>query len=153
MSKKAMATLRAGAGAEHGFKLILKEGDLGTIEKPPGEWFLVAAADDSHNGYVPENLSKLVENAPTPLPAAPPGPAIAKTEKSPSVAAGSAPVQVARAEPADGKSPSILQLLEAHEAEVKIALVVAGVAFVLGWVCGGMYSVRRERKHRRRLRL
>lgn len=153
MSETAMANLRSGAGAEHGFKLILDEIYPGTIEKPPGEWFLIAAADDGHTGYVPEDLSKLVENAPTPLPAAPAGPAIAKTEKSTSVAAGSAPVQPARAEPADGKSPSILQLLEAHEAEVKIALVVAGVAFVLGWVCGGMYSVRRERRHRRRLRL
>jgi hypothetical protein len=152
MSETAMANLRAGAGMEHRFKLILDEGDPGTIEKAPGEWFLLAAAD-GYNRYLSENLAKLVENAPTPLPAAPAGPAIAKPEKSPAVAAGSAPVQVARAEPADGKSPSILQLLEAHEAEVKIALVVAGVAFVLGWVCGGMYSVRRERRHRRRLRL
>lgn len=80
-------------------------------------------------------------------------PAVAKSEKSPPAAATSAPVEVARAKPTDGQAPSLLQLLEAHEAEVKIALVVAGVAFVLGWVCGGLYSVRRERKHRRRLRL
>ena len=79
-------------------------------------------------------------------------PAIAISEKSPA-AATSAPLEVARAKPTDGQAPSLLRLLEAHEAEVKIALVVAGVAFVLGWVCGGFYSVRRERKHRRRLRL
>jgi hypothetical protein len=82
-----------------------------------------------------------------------PAPTVAKSEKSPPVAATAAPVEVARAKPTDGKSPSLLQLLGAHEAEVKIALVVGGVAFVLGWVCGGLYSVRRERKYRRRLRL
>jgi hypothetical protein len=80
-------------------------------------------------------------------------PAVAKSEKSPPATATAAPVEVARATPTDGKSPSLLQLLEAHETEVKIALVVGGVAFVLGWVCGGLYSVRRERKYRRRLRL
>ena len=80
-------------------------------------------------------------------------PAVAKTDKSPPAAVAAAPVEAARANPADGKSPSLLQLLEAHEKEVKIALVVAGVAFVLGWVCGGFYFVRRERKYRRRLRL
>ena len=153
MSETAMANLRAGAGVGHGFKLIVIESDPRTIEKAPGEWFLLAAADDGHDGHVPERFAKLVENAPTPTPTAPAGPATAKTEKAPARAAGAAPVQVARAEPADGKSPSILQLLEVHEKEVKIALVVAGVAFVLGWVCGGMYSVRRERKYRRRLRL
>ena len=80
-------------------------------------------------------------------------PAVAKSEKSPPATATAAPVEVARATPTDGKSPSLLQLLEAHETEVKIALMVGGVAFVLGWVCGGLYSVRRERKYRRRLRL
>ena len=151
MSETALANLRAGAGVGHGFQLIVIGSDPRTIEKAPGEWFLLAAADDGHDGYVPERFAKLVENAPTPT--APAGPAIAKNEKAPARAAGAAPVQAARAEPADGKSPSILQLLEIHEKEVKIALVVAGVAFVLGWVCGGFYSVRRERKYRRRLRL
>jgi hypothetical protein len=80
-------------------------------------------------------------------------PALAKSDKSSPAAVAAAPVEAARANPADEKSPSLLQLLEAYEKEVKIALVVAGVAFVLGWVCGGFYSVRRERKYRRRLRL
>ena len=153
MSETALANLRAGAGVGHGFKLIVIESDPRTIEKAPGEWFLLAAADDGHDGHVPERFAKLVENAPRQRQRrrqAQPSPKPKRRQRG---AAGAAPVQVARAEPADGKSPSILQLLEVHEKEVKIALVVAGVAFVLGWVCGGMYSVRRERKYRRRLRL
>ena len=80
-------------------------------------------------------------------------PAVAKNENSLPAAVAAAPGEVAQAKPTDGKSPSLLQLLEAHETVVKIALLVAGVAFVLGWVCGGFYFVRRERKYRRRLRL
>lgn len=155
ISETAMAN-SSGAAAGHRSKLTFKDGDSGTLEKPekpPGEWFLVATAVDRHDGYVPGTFAKLVENAPSPLPAPPADPAIAKTEKAPSGAVGAAPAQVDRAEPPDGKSPSILQLLEVHEKEVKIALAVAGVAFILGWVCGAMYSVRRERRHRRRLRL
>ena len=170
------ANLRAGAGVEHELKLTLKEGDEVTIEKVEGDWFLVSAAD-GQKGYIHKNLLKPMENlAPVPPQVAPVSaqkaanstataaaqgssvgqsvpPTLAKPEKSPPAAEIPVPLEVARVKPADGKSPSLLQLLEAHEAEAKIALVVAGVAFVLGWVCGGLYSVRRERKHRRRLRL
>jgi len=53
---------------------------------------------------------------------------------------------------AEAKSQSILQMIEGHEAEVKIAALVAALAFVLGWFCGGTYYLRRERKARRKLR-
>jgi hypothetical protein len=51
----------------------------------------------------------------------------------------------------EAKSPSLLQMLEGHEAEVKIGLLIASVAFILGWFCGGHFYVRRERKRRSRL--
>jgi len=168
------ANLRAGAGVEHELKLTLKEGDPVTIEKLAGEWYLVAAAD-GQKGYIHKNLLKPVAPAPVqaaqvPPPqkssdATPPQPApgsgvsqtiappVVKTEKLPPVAQTTAPVEAARTKPPEAQAPSLLEILEAHEAEVKIALLVAAVAFVLGWICGGLYSVRRERKHRRRLRL
>jgi len=43
-------------------------------------------------------------------------------------------------------------MLEGHETEVKIGLLVAGIAFALGWICGGSYFERRERKSRHKLR-
>ena len=169
------ANLRAGAGVEHALKLVLKEGDAVTIEKAEGEWLLVAAAD-GQKGYIHKNLLKLAETViaqPSATPAAPqkstePSPSLtakggaiaepvaapaAKTTAAPSVPETAAPIETARVKAAEGQSPSLLQILEAHEAEVKIGLLVAGVAFVLGWFCGGFYYVRRENKHRRRLRL
>lgn len=169
------ANLRAGAGVEHGLKLVLKEGDSVTIEKAEGEWLLVAAAD-GQKGYIHKNLLKLADNIiaqPSAVPAAPqksaePSPTLtakggaiadpvaaraAKSTTAPSAPETAAPIETARVKQPEGQSPSLLQILEAHEAEVKIGLLVAGVAFVLGWFCGGFYYVRRENKHRRRLRL
>lgn len=94
-----------------------------------------------------------VEKASVAAPVTPPStvtpPAPPKNEKAPTPTA-SPPVRVKAAE---GQAPSLLQILEAHEAEVKIGLLVAAMAFVLGWVCGSLFAVRRERRSRRRLRL
>jgi hypothetical protein len=65
------------------------------------------------------------------------------------------PVQtppVEQAKVSEAKSQSILQMLEGHETEVKIGLIIAAFAFILGWVCGVGYYERRERKWRHKLR-
>jgi hypothetical protein len=65
------------------------------------------------------------------------------------------PVQtplVEQADASEAKSQSILQMLEGHETEVKIGLIIAAFAFILGWVCGVGYYERRERKWRHKLR-
>jgi hypothetical protein len=43
-------------------------------------------------------------------------------------------------------------MLEGHETEVKLGLIIAAIAFVLGWLCGAGYYARRERKSRHKLR-
>ena len=52
----------------------------------------------------------------------------------------------------EAKSQSILQMLEGRETEVNIGLIVAVIAFAMGWFCGGSYYARRERKSRHKLR-
>lgn len=155
------ANLRAGASVEQAIKLTLKEGDPVTLEKLEGEWCLATAAD-GQKGYIHKNLLKLAatETAP-PAPPAPPTekagaaqptaltPAPAKSE----AAAAPAAPPPAWPKAAEGKAPSLLQILEAHETEVKIGLIAVAVAFLLGWICGGLYAVWRERRSRRRLRL
>jgi len=167
------ANLRAGAGIEHALKQTLKEGDLLTVEESHGEWLLVSAAD-GQKGYIHKNLVKIEENSAAPQLT----PASMKTDEVPGRIVGLAsgntqavpvrpddgpkpPAAMAAVESgakssavtAAGKAPSLLQMLEAHELEVKIALLAAGIAFVLGWFCGGHYYIRREHRHRRRLRL
>jgi hypothetical protein len=50
------------------------------------------------------------------------------------------------------KPQSILQMIEGHEREFKIGVLIAVGSFALGWLCGGSYYVRRERKRRGKLR-
>lgn len=55
--------------------------------------------------------------------------------------------------PAAAKSPSVLQLLEGHETELVIAAAIAAGSFIIGWICGGNYYLRRDRLQRRKIRL
>jgi hypothetical protein len=155
------ANMRAGAGVEHALKTTLKEGDSVVVDKLEGEWYLVTAAD-GQKGYVHKNFLKLAADAmpqPAPAPAQLTPPPAAEVKAPPKVvAAVPAPAQIAPtapappAKPAEAKSQSIMQMLEGHEAELKIGLFIAGVAFAIGWFCGGSYYQRRERKSRYKLR-
>ena len=159
------ANMRAGAGVEHALKSTLKEGDPVVVDKLEGEWYLVTAAD-GQKGYVHKNFLKLAADAaaqpaaaaPPPPPAPPPNTAEVKAPPTKYIAAVPAPAPIAPlapappAKPAEAKSQSILQMLEGREAEVKIGLLIAGVAFFIGWFCGGSYYQRRERKSRYKLR-
>jgi len=168
-----MANLRAGPGVEHAIKLTLKEGDRVVIERSEGEWFAVTVAD-GQQGYIHKNLLKQVDdaavqppaaaapqNAASDIPAA--APIASRSQPVPAPAANDAQppapdskvasAEVASTNTPDGKIPSLLQILAAHESEVKIGVLIAGVAFVIGWFCGGHYYIRREYRQRRRLRL
>jgi hypothetical protein len=50
------------------------------------------------------------------------------------------------------KSRSIMQMLEGRESDLAICLAIALAAFIMGWLCGGTYHLRRHRARSRRLR-
>ena len=50
------------------------------------------------------------------------------------------------------KSPSIIQMLEGRENDLVLWASLAGVSFIIGWICGGNYYLRRDRARRRKLR-
>jgi hypothetical protein len=53
--------------------------------------------------------------------------------------------------PAD-KSPSIIQMLEGREGDLLVWVSIAVVSFMIGWIFGGNYYLRRDRVRRRKLR-
>jgi len=74
-------------------------------------------------------------------------PATAPPQKQPPVA-----VTVAgAAKTPSNKSPSILQMLDGHERELVIGAAVAVGFFLIGWISGGRYYVRRDRRRRSKL--
>ena len=63
------------------------------------------------------------------------------------------PIQNMQKEKALPEKPrSIMQMLEGHETELLVAAAIAVAFFSVGWVCGGNYYLRRDRRRRTQLR-
>jgi hypothetical protein len=65
--------------------------------------------------------------------------------------AETAPVTEEKKIPAE-KSPSVIQMLEGRENDLILWASIAAVAFVIGWIWGGNYYLRRDRARSRKLR-
>jgi hypothetical protein len=77
----------------------------------------------------------------------------APSSKAPSPTKSIPPVDQPKEEKSPpGKSPSILQMLEGHETELMIATAIAATFFLIGWICGGHYYLRRDRRRRTKIR-
>jgi hypothetical protein len=170
------ANLHAGAGVDHELKATLKEGDQVSVEKLEGERYQVTAAN-GQTGYIHNNLLKLGGEAPSPVVAQnavidkigkPTKESISTAAAAPQAAVSNTPT-VRQSKPQAGKapaaavapeeqsaaavkSPSILQMLEGHEDELMIAAAIAAAFFFVGWICGGNYYLRRDRKRRNKIR-
>lgn len=150
------ANVRSGAGIEHEIKATLKEGDQVTVEKVEGEWYQVATAG-GQSGFIHKSLLKFVDevspgassSAASQVPHAP-NPAVT-TRTSKSTAPAKAPASKDLPGGTADKSPSVLQMMEGHENEVMIAAAVGAGCFIIGWVLGGHYYLRRDRTRRRRI--
>jgi len=59
---------------------------------------------------------------------------------------------VVEPKPPAEKSPSIIQMLEGRENDMIIWVSIAAVAFVIGWILGGNYYLRRDRARSKKLR-
>lgn len=62
-----------------------------------------------------------------------------------------APVAEEKKIPAE-KSPSVIQMLEGRENDLILWASIAVVAFIIGWIWGGNYYLRRDRARSRKLR-
>lgn len=106
------------------------------IAKAPGQ------ASPAASPVTPEKAAAPAAVAPTaPATTATPSTPAAKNPAPPSVANNAAPT----------KSKPLIDSLAGRELETAIWLGVALLTFVLGWICGGIHSLRRDRLKRSRL--
>ena len=71
------------------------------------------------------------------------------------ILAAAAPVSKAPAKPAtsaEQETPSVLRMLEGREQDLLMTAGIAVAFFLFGWLCGGIYHVRRERTRQTKLR-
>jgi hypothetical protein len=82
------------------------------------------------------------------------------TKPRPPANAQPAPLPAAPGQPAGAvrkpddrrKSPSLIELLEGRETDMMLWAAIAFVFFLIGWICGGHYYLRRDRVRRNKLR-
>jgi hypothetical protein len=117
-----------------------------------------AQTTDADSSKVPEGSKESTQKTAPTAPAKPqPPPGVkAKTPesrpKTSSPAKSTTPVDTSQEQKSAAKSPSILQMLEGHETELMIAAAIAATFFLIGWICGGHYSLRRDRRRRTKIR-
>jgi hypothetical protein len=175
-----LSDLRADPGVEQPLRSNLKFADWFVVRSEERTRSLVVAAD-AQKESVRQSLLKFVDEAaaqttdadsskvlegskestqktaPTaPAKPQPPPGVKAKTPESRSKASSPAksttPVDTSQEQKSTPKSPSILQMLEGHETELMIAAAIAATFFLIGWICGGHYSLRRDRRRRTKIR-
>jgi hypothetical protein len=112
--------------------------------------------DAANSSKVPEGSKESTQKTAPPAPAKAQPPVVkAKTPESRSKTSSSAKSAIDSSQEqknAAEKPPSILQMLEGHETELMIAAAIAATSFLIGWLCGGHYSLRRDRRRRTKIR-
>jgi len=141
--------LRSGPGVQYPSRGILREGEEIFVQREDGDWLRVSTGDGKE-GYIHKSLVQLlVEEGSKPTPTTVSGPDETKKEKK--------DLQP----PADLKKrrgffqtrpPEIIGELEGKSWEILWWVGGAVGIFILGWICGGNYYLRRERIRRSRLR-
>lgn len=147
---ESFVNLRSGPDLSHPATEILREGQQVRVEKEEGSWYLVTLPD-GRRGYVHRALVRLSdkprekENKQTGETKA-----IKKTEATREVnetretvvrpATPQLSAQIPRGQPLP-----VIKVLEGREWEVLGWFGVALCIFILGWVCGGNFYLRRDR--------
>jgi hypothetical protein len=77
---------------------------------------------------------------------------LSANDRSVRLPAGQVQAAAQKTEPRQVRTPSIVEMLEGRENELIVGAAVAAAFFIVGWICGGNYYVRRERKQRNKIR-
>lgn len=157
IDRESFVNLRSGPDIAFPSQTVLRKGDEVWVEREESSWYLVALPD-GRKGYVHKTLVAVVgagEREPVvrsqPPRAAPPQvvrPAQA-TEARVELPSPAQPPEGKTA--ARGKPLPVIRLLEGKEGEILWWLTAALCIFIVGWICGGNYYLRRDRLRRNKL--
>ena len=117
---------------------------------PPAAEEAAQKADSASDlGTKPEPAAGVDQETSTKTADAPrPAPKTVPARKQPIAASENAEKEKSAAEP----PASIMKMLEGRERELLAAIAIAAAFFAIGWICGGNYYLRRDRRRRTRLR-
>lgn len=158
---------RSGPGLSHPPMTVLRRGEEVEVEGREGNWYRVSLSD-GRKGYVywefVEVAGKL-EPGPKAEPQEKPPPITATAKEKPAEQAAERteeekeglavsvepPLPQPEKAAAKGDLPAIIEVLEKRGWNM-LVWVVAGICiFILGWICGGNYYLRRDRIRRTKI--
>ena len=140
--------LRSGPDLSHPAEAVLRRGEEVVVEGEEGSWYLVSLVD-GRKGYVHKTLVRLLRTEQTVKVTGAEGVTKAEEKKK--------DLGIPRAEgtaeptPKDQRLP-VIKLLEGRGWEVLWWLGIGLCIFIIGWICGGHYYLRRDRIKRSKLR-
>lgn len=154
---ESFVNLRSGPDLSYPSKAILRRGEEIAVEREESGWYLVSLAD-GRKGYVHKTLVALLGDSEKKVAAKsePPGlpveeaPVSAVSAQTKSDLQPERPERTMREAPR-GKPLPVIRVLEGREGEILWWFAAALCVFVIGWICGGNYYLRRDRTRRRRL--
>lgn len=142
--------LRSGPDLSHPSRAVLKRGEEVTVERQEGSWYLVSLTDGKR-GYVHKTFVRPLGKAE--MKEAPREETVnAPAEERKNDLPISPPPQRVERQTPKGKPLPIIKVLEGREGEILWWFGVALCIFIIGWICGGNYYLRRDRIKRTRLR-
>lgn len=155
---ESFVNLRSGPDLSYPSKVVLRKGEEVTVEREEGTWYLVSMTD-GRKGYVHKTLVVLLgsealrpaakHEALKTLPVKEEvvgDPGNEEKNSSPPISP-----RGTKRETAKGKPLPIVKVLEGRESEMLWWLGAALCVFVIGWICGGNYYLRRDRIRRNKL--
>ena len=149
--------LRSGPDLSYPSRAVLRKGEEVTVEKEERSWYVVSLAD-GRRGYVHKTLVALLGDEETKVAAK--NEAVKKAPKKKEIVndAGGEEKKPSPTLPPDrlkgeskGKPLPVIKVLEGKEWEILWWLGAALCIFVIGWICGGNYYLRRDRIRRKKL--
>jgi uncharacterized protein YraI len=155
ISGESFVNLRAGPDISHPATEILREGQEVRVEKQEGNWYLVSLPDGTR-GYVHHTLLRATEPPPAKAPRETGETKEAVTapvaEEETAVELPAPPASRVAAQVPKGRPLPIIKVLEGREGDLLGWFGLALCVFILGWICGGNYYLRRDRIKRTKIR-
>ena len=140
--------LRSGPDLSSPPRAVLRKGEEVTVEREEKSWYLVSLRD-GRRGYVYKTFVRLLGKEEIKA-------ALEEAVAEPGVG-GEKDLQISSSQRVERQTPKgkplpIIKVIEGKEWEILRWFVAALCIFIIGWICGGNYYLRRDRIQRSKLR-
>ena len=144
--------LRSGPDLKYPPRGVLRKGDKVTVEGEEGSWYRVFLKDGK-KGYVHKTFVGLLEK-PEEKEVTKEVARVESVAEEAEVKTANVPIstrQRVEIQRPKSKPLPIIKVLEGKEWKILLWLVAGLCIFIVGWICGGNYYLRRERTRRTKL--